>query len=162
MLFRSTDAAGLRAAVRASDGRPIALRLERAGTILELPATPRLNAQGVPALGVAIGPEYVLEQRTFLSAFPLAITRAGNMAVSLVSGLTKALEPEAQVQIAGPVGIAEMTGRAARQGAPTLLQFTAFLSINLAIFNLMPIPGLDGARLLFVRSEEHTSELQSH
>jgi regulator of sigma E protease len=148
-----TDAAGLRAAVRASDGRPIALRLERAGTILELPATPRLNAQGVPALGVAIGPEYVLEQRTFLSAFPLAITRAGNMAVSLVSGLTKAFEPEAQVQIAGPVGIAEMTGRAARQGAPTLLQFTAFLSINLAIFNLMPIPGLDGARLLFVGIE---------
>lgn len=149
-----SDAAGVRAAVRSGEGRPVTLTLLRAGAVVELPVTPRVNPQtGVPALGVAIGPEYVLERRSFFSAFPTAITRSANMAVSLVAGLARSFEPEAQVQLAGPVGIAEMTGRAAQQGAPTLLQFMAFLSINLAIFNLVPIPGLDGARLLFVAIE---------
>ncbi len=149
-----SDAAGVRAAVRASEGRSVLLKIERSGTTIEVPVVPRVNPQsGLPALGVAIGPEYVLERRSFLSAFPTALIRSGNMAMSLVSGLMRAFEPEAQVQLAGPVGIAEMTGRAARQGAPTLLQFTAFLSLNLAIFNLVPIPGLDGARLLFVAIE---------
>lgn len=149
-----SDAAGVRAAVRASDGRSVLLKIERSGTTVEVPVVPRVNPQsGLPALGVAIGPEYVLERRSFLSACPTALIRSGNMAMSLVSGLMRAFEPEAQVQLAGPVGIAEMTGRAARQGAPTLLQFTAFLSLNLAIFNLVPIPGLDGARLLFVAIE---------
>ncbi len=149
-----SDAAGVRAAVRASDGKVLSMRLTRDGNAVDVRVTPRMNQQtGFPALGVVLGPEHVLERRGFLEALPIAITRAGRMAVSLVSGLSRAFEEESPVQIAGPVGIAEMTGRAAQQGAPTLLQFTAFLSINLAILNLAPIPGLDGARLLFVGVE---------
>ncbi len=56
-------------------------------------------------------------------------------------------------QVAGPVGIAELTGQVARAGLSPLLEFTAFLSINLAIVNLFPIPGLDGGRLAFVTLE---------
>jgi regulator of sigma E protease len=41
----------------------------------------------------------------------------------------------------------------AQAGFTYLLQFTAFLSLNLAIFNMLPIPGLDGARLAFVALE---------
>jgi regulator of sigma E protease len=57
---------------------------------------------------------------------------------------------EVPAELAGPVGIARETGRAAEAGFTYLLQFTAFLSLNLAIFNMLPVPGLDGARLLFV------------
>lgn len=53
-------------------------------------------------------------------------------------------------QVAGPVGIAQMTGEVAKAGLSPLLEFTAFISINLAIINLFPIPGLDGGRLVFV------------
>lgn len=53
-------------------------------------------------------------------------------------------------EVTGPVGIAVMTGRVARLGFAYLVQFTAVLSLNLAIVNLLPIPALDGGRLLFL------------
>lgn len=55
--------------------------------------------------------------------------------------------------VAGPIGIAQLTGEAARGGLGVLMEFTAFLSMNLAIINLLPIPALDGGRILFVAIE---------
>jgi regulator of sigma E protease len=52
--------------------------------------------------------------------------------------------------VSGPVGVAVMTGQVARMGFVYLLQFTALLSLNLAVLNVLPIPALDGGRLLFV------------
>lgn len=57
-------------------------------------------------------------------------------------------------EVAGPVGIAKMTGQVARLGFSYLLQFTAMLSINLAIINFLPIPALDGGRVLFLIIEK--------
>lgn len=57
-------------------------------------------------------------------------------------------------QLSGPVGIAVMTGQAARLGISYLLQTTALLSLNLALVNALPIPALDGGRLLFVAIEK--------
>jgi regulator of sigma E protease len=57
-------------------------------------------------------------------------------------------------QIAGPVGIAQATGEVAKQaGWAALLQFAALLSINLAIINILPLPMLDGGRVMFVLLE---------
>jgi regulator of sigma E protease len=53
-------------------------------------------------------------------------------------------------KIAGPVGIAQMTGEFVQAGLSPLLQFAAFLSINLGIINLFPLPALDGGRIVFV------------
>lgn len=52
--------------------------------------------------------------------------------------------------VSGPVGIAVMTGQIAKLGLSYLLNFTAVLSLNLAIINILPIPALDGGRLLFL------------
>lgn len=52
--------------------------------------------------------------------------------------------------VAGPVGIAKLSGEVTQLGFPYMLQFIALLSINLAVFNLLPIPALDGGRLLFL------------
>jgi regulator of sigma E protease len=52
--------------------------------------------------------------------------------------------------LSGPVGIAVMTGQVARIGFSYLLNFIALLSLNLAIINILPIPALDGGRLLFL------------
>lgn len=59
-------------------------------------------------------------------------------------------------QVAGPVGIVGLVGDAASVGLVTLLTFTAFISLNLAIINLLPIPALDGGRLVFVAIESIT------
>jgi len=56
-------------------------------------------------------------------------------------------------QVAGPIGIAGMVGEAAQLGLVSLLTFTAFISLNLAVINLLPIPALDGGRLVFVLIE---------
>lgn len=53
-------------------------------------------------------------------------------------------------QVAGPVGIAGVVGSASAQGIGNLLSLMAIISINLALINLIPIPALDGGRLLFV------------
>ncbi|MBF8303762.1 MAG: putative rane-associated zinc metalloprotease [Dehalococcoidia bacterium] len=53
-------------------------------------------------------------------------------------------------QVTGPIGIAQATGEVARAGVSPLLGFAAFISINLGIVNLLPIPALDGGRLLFL------------
>jgi regulator of sigma E protease len=52
--------------------------------------------------------------------------------------------------IAGPVGIISMVGEAAKLGWYPLLNLAAFISINLGFLNLMPIPALDGSRLMFI------------
>ena len=58
------------------------------------------------------------------------------------------------VDLSGPVGIAVLTGQVAALGLIHLLQFTALLSINLAVINVLPFPALDGGRLLFLIIEK--------
>lgn len=59
-------------------------------------------------------------------------------------------------QVAGPVGIAGAVGSASMQGFGTLFSIMAIISINLALINLIPVPALDGGRLLFVIIESIT------
>jgi regulator of sigma E protease len=66
---------------------------------------------------------------------------------SLVSG---AVSPR---ELGGPVMIGQITSQAARRGIPWLVEMTAFISINLAIFNLLPLPVLDGGHLVFLAIE---------
>ena len=56
-------------------------------------------------------------------------------------------------EVAGPIGIAGLVGVAASLGFANLLGFVAFISLNLAVINLLPFPALDGGRLLFVAIE---------
>ncbi len=57
-------------------------------------------------------------------------------------------------EVSGPIGIAGMVGDATRLGIAYLLSFTALISINLAVMNLIPFPALDGGRLLFTLIEK--------
>lgn len=81
-----------------------------------------------------------------------------NMGVNIVSSLygliTDAVLGQADVsQLSGPVGIARLVGDAGKLGFVYLLSFTAFISLNLAVLNLVPFPALDGGRILFVLIE---------
>ena len=57
-------------------------------------------------------------------------------------------------ELSGPVGIAVLINQATKLGFIYILQFTALLSLNLAIINLLPFPALDGGRLLFFGIEK--------
>lgn len=89
-----------------------------------------------------VAPWYGLK-RTF-SLLWLIITSLADMFASLVS------RGSVDAQIAGPIGIAVISGEAARLGIVALFQFAALLSLNLAIINILPIPALDGGRLAMI------------
>lgn len=57
-------------------------------------------------------------------------------------------------EVVGPVGIASMTGQYARLGIVYLMQFTALLSLNLAVINFLPFPAMDGGRIIFLLIEK--------
>jgi len=109
------------------------------------------------ALGVALS---LVERVSY--PFPEAVKMAGqttagylrDIVVGLFDLIARAFNGSADFsQVAGPVGIAGMVGEAASVGFAALLTFTAIISLNLAVINLLPIPALDGGRLLFVLIE---------
>ncbi len=77
--------------------------------------------------------------------------------VGLVTLLGNAIMGQADFsQVTGPVGIVDHVGQAAAFGFTSLLYFTAVISLNLAVINLLPVPALDGGRLVFVAIEAIT------
>ncbi len=102
---------------------------------------------------------------TALVSYPLHLAVSQGVAVTALTtrdilfafgGLLRELVTTGRVtgDLSGPVGIAVMTSQAAALGFVHLLQFTALLSINLAIINILPFPALDGGRVLFVLIEK--------
>ena len=67
--------------------------------------------------------------------------------VRMISNLLVGILP---ADVGGPVRIYQATGEVAKGGVLLLLQFMAILSVNLAVFNLLPVPALDGGRMLFI------------
>ncbi len=144
----------VRAAVRDAGQRPIDVAVERGDGEQHLLLTPQVNPQdGRLMIGVALGPQMVTVRHSVWEAIPLGIERTWATMKLFVEGVRQMVAREQPVELSGPVGIARETGRVAQAGFTYLLQFTAFLSLNLAIFNMLPIPGLDGARLAFVALE---------
>ena len=112
------------------------------------------------AVGVSLAMVENVE-RSFFEALGQSFIATGeglkNITIGLWALLVGAFTGEADLsQVAGPVGIVGMVGDAADFGLVALLTFTAIISLNLAIINLLPIPALDGGRLLFVAIEAVT------
>lgn len=120
--------------------------------------TPRLNEEtGKNIMGLALV-ETAVVSYPWYSALPKGIAATGFYVkeifvafFDLVKGLF--VKEAAPVEFSGPVGIAVLTGRVAKLGFVYLLQFTALLSVNLAVINILPIPALDGGRLVFLLIE---------
>lgn len=136
-------------------GQPTTFTLQRhgrpAGTVTLTPRQHPPAGQG--AVGVAIQEETVVKQYPVWSAFGLGVKSAALTFAAIWLGLIQTVQGIVAPQFLGPVGIADVTGQVASLGAVYLLQFTAFLSLNLGILNLIPFPALDGGRILFVAIE---------
>jgi regulator of sigma E protease len=86
-------------------------------------------------------------------AAPLAVSSCLETFVLFKNGLLGMATGTTPFQVAGPVGIAQITGEVAKAGISPLLEFAALLSINLALINIFPLPALDGGRIVFVLVE---------
>ncbi len=108
-------------------------------------------------LGLSLGLVEVIRQ-PFFTAISMATTQTIDMTIQITKGLGALVSGlvigEADLSsVAGPVGIVGYVGDAAESGVTSLLMFMAIISLNLAVINLLPIPALDGGRLLFVAIE---------
>jgi regulator of sigma E protease len=105
------------------------------------------------AIGVMIGttnPRVVKKSYPVWDAFPMAVQRIWDVVTISKNGIVRWAAGGDDPGLAGPIGIAQVTGEVARVGISPLFEFTALISISLAIMNILPIPALDGGRLLFV------------
>ena len=122
----------------------------------EVNVKPRWNPpEGQGAIGIVItgvDSTVIRESYPFWKAIPSSITHCWEILVLFRNEIVTWFLG-ATPQLAGPIGIAELTGEVAKAGFSALLEFTALISINLAIINLFPFPGLDGGRLVFVALE---------
>jgi regulator of sigma E protease len=113
--------------------------------------------EGEGAIGVAVttvDATTVRQSEPAWRAVPLGAVTCVETFVLFKNGLLSMITGATPVEVRGPVGIAEMTGEVARAGLSPLLEFTAFLSINLGLINIFPLPALDGGRIAFVLLEK--------
>jgi regulator of sigma E protease len=108
------------------------------------------------AIGIAITGQdgtMITQSRPFWEAIPEGARTTWETMVLFKNEITAWFVRKTPPQIIGPVGIAQVAGEIAREGVSPLLRFAALLSVNLAIINLLPLPALDGGRLVFVMLE---------
>ena len=111
------------------------------------------EAQGKNHIGITLNYE---GRRTF--SLGEALGTAGDFLVysakSLINFFANILSiPNLREQVMGPVGTISVIGQAVRSGWESIFRLALYLSLNLGIFNLLPFPGLDGARLIFLLIE---------
>ncbi|MBI5358019.1 site-2 protease family protein [Candidatus Amesbacteria bacterium] len=129
--------------------------VEKSTQEITLTVIPRVNPPaGQGALGVGISQyPYVQTSKTgnvFLASIKVTgkwIKRVLEGFRSIGQSLAAGKKPEG---VAGPIGIYQLTGLVAGEGILPIIELIAILSVNLAIFNVLPIPALDGGRMFFV------------
>ncbi len=112
--------------------------------------------EGEGATGIAVStsnPTIISQRYPFWKAIPIGVGECIETFILFKNGIVSMIIGTVPVELAGPVGIAQLTGEIARAGISPLLEFAAFLSINLAIINIFPLPALDGGRITFVLLE---------
>ena len=150
VLNEDSPQTALAAVVQESPAEEVPVEVLRQGRIvtLELPsdegALDGLTVEAYPEETRSMGP---------LAAFRASFVQIGEILLLFRNEISRWIAGVSSIQVAGPIGIAQMTGDVAESGISPLILWTALLSINLAIINLIPFPALDGGRIAFVLVE---------
>jgi regulator of sigma E protease len=145
--------------IQISLGREIVVRVEHGDlTVEDVNMVPRWRPpEGQGAVGIVISmPEATVVRRSepFWRVPSLAVSACVETMALFKNGILSMLAGTTSLKLTGPVGIAQMTGEAAKVGISPLLEFAAFLSLNIGLINLFPLPALDGGRIGFLLLEK--------
>jgi regulator of sigma E protease len=151
----------LSAAIKQSNGAHLQIELDRKIDGITRPETLTVTPVHISEPGSIGGPQWVIgilpkgdsviKRENPVYAVPHAVVETGRMTGLLVVGIVKIFTGSTPVRqaLGGPIMIAQMAGREARQGLADVLMFTVMLSVELGIINLLPVPMLDGGHLFF-------------
>ncbi len=141
----------------------VTLDVQRGTQKLSLPVTPAQTEIDDPVtgakrtvgrVGIQVRDSVARESIGLGKAMQLGSTATWGMATSVVGVLKGLVSGQVSAKnLGGPIQIARTSVQAARRGAETLWSLIAFLSLNIAILNLVPIPVLDGGQILLVLAE---------
>lgn len=140
-------------------GEEILFFLQRGDETLEVFSVPRIDPpKGEGALGIALARVVHMQVAWYKSPWiglKITVLQTKDIPVQWSELIKKKINrvPTPEVQLVGPVGLGQIMTQALGQGAGNYLMLVAIISIYLAFFNLLPIPALDGGRLLFIAIE---------
>ena len=142
--------------IRASNGKPVPIEFQRDGQLHQITIQPVYSTSDGPArwmIGVYAEPK--LNIVTTRLSLPDALResvreniRSADVIFQFLTGIVqRRISPKS---LTGPIGIGQMSGQAAKEGPSAFLMLMSAVSLNLAIFNLLPIPILDGGVIVML------------
>ena len=144
--------------IKASGGKALALTVVRNGDERIAQLTPHIKTtqnifgEDTPryVIGIAAAGDFFTKDLNPFQAVSQSIVHTYNVTRLTILTVVKLIQGRVSTKtLGGPIMIAQMAGRQAKEGVSSLVFFIALLSINLAILNFLPIPVLDGGHLLF-------------
>jgi regulator of sigma E protease len=149
---RRGESEALAETIRGSDGEPVHVTVERDGTQRTLEGTPQLDpADKVYRLGFAFGLDY--ESYGPLEALRLSFETTWEVTKAIVASLGRLVTGEGRDEVASVVGITAVSSESLDEGFRYYLQVLAFISLSLALLNLLPLLPLDGGHIAFSIAE---------
>jgi regulator of sigma E protease len=146
-------------AVHQSQGHPVNLKVARNGKPLTITVTPQKglsdSAENNWQIGVVNQDDTIIYKRVPLrESTEFAVRRTGDYFTQTLAVVGKLFSGRASVkQLQSVVGIAQVSGDAVHRGPSQVIALMAFISVNLGILNLLPIPILDGGQILMLAIE---------
>jgi regulator of sigma E protease len=141
--------------IKRSEGRAVPVTFRREGKILTTSITPSYSdSEGRYMIGVQLERPIVITQLSFPDALRESVRqniKGASMIYQFLHGLVERRMSAKSLE--GPIGIARLSGDAAREGPTAFFHLMALVSLNLAVFNLLPIPILDGGLILMLLIE---------
>ena len=142
--------------IRGSGGKPVSIEFQRNGKPMQVTVQPVWSGADGPArwvIGAYVEPK--LNIVTSRLSLPNALRQSVGENVRSAGLIFQVLEGVIERRISakllsGPVGIAQMSGQAAKAGPSAFIAFMAMVSLNLAVINLMPLPILDGGSVVML------------
>ena len=115
-----------------------------------------------PLIGIVSAREIRVVHYSFLESIPYALNETWRAGTLIAQGIVKMISGVVPIsEVGGVVSIVSITKKATELGIVTLFMFSALISVNLGILNLLPIPALDGGHILFTLYEMITKKIPS-
>lgn len=135
--------------IRNNGEKPLAITATRNGVVQKCIMRPRMNAELKRAI-IGISPMFERRSCGPVESLGIGVKQTVNVMVMMVNGLYRIITGTAAADLSGPIGVVLAAGEVAAKGFAAVVNFVAFLSINLGIINLLPLPALDGGYVVLL------------